>query len=136
MSEPGTIVISALPTIAAVDDTTLFAAEDGAMTQNASALQILAYLIAKAQFATAAQGGKADSAVQPGNLNAASITDATAAGRALLTAANAAAQLIALSVKDGAGNFYLTPYLRYTADNPPKEQAFQSGVWVTVRTIS
>lgn len=78
-----------------------------------------------ADFATAAQGGLADSAVQPGDLAtvatsgaysdltgipstfapsahthpASAISDSTAAGRALLTAADAAAQRTALSVE-------------------------------------
>ena len=142
MSAPDTIVISALPNIEAVDDATLFAVEDAAITQNATALQVKAYLAAA--FATAAQGLLAASAVQPSAalttaINATANGFATAAQGGLaataLQVSTLAAALITIGVRDSGGNFYVTPNLRYTNTNPPQEQTMQGGVWTTVRTV-
>ena len=63
---------------------------------------------ASTAFATAAQGAKADTALQPGalpvgtTLPAAQISDSTSAGRALLTGANASAQRTSLGLGTAA----------------------------------
>jgi len=68
---------------------------------NASAVSAMAAAASAASinpdnFATAEQGDRADSAIQPDDLTAANIVDATTAGRSMLTAASAAAQRILL----------------------------------------
>lgn len=80
------------------------AAADAAIAAQVAA-EAAAAVFDPSDFATAAQGATADSAVQPADLTSANIVDATAIGRAILTALDAAAVRVALAFTTFGSNF-------------------------------